>query len=1773
MRPYSTSKGGRRGNVTVIVVAFLSIFLVLGLTFVFYSIAEADQTKVYRDGGNGGQSGVLPPTHDGAPPEPETIFNIVMRDVIYGPPNDLGGAFDSFRGHDLSRLIYGFDIDPGTPALNLPSKVGDATQPFNGVGRVNPQLIHPTTLGDNGGSKPPIPYSDQMINFTWAPWMAAVDPNLQWMFDIDNNYARNPKLSVPAFNAATYRYYAKNANYTYPDLNNMFLAAMDPTSGRILLPSYERPYLMVDPSKPPMPPSQVPQWMPPVDPLTGPTYGQAFAVTAAANHPTSNPNPWTNSLGRYKTLRPRPVDHMVQVGANQWISYFPHPKWNFYPNGLPDGTYGDVENLEGKPGGMQYDSVWMDFDYPVRRWQGKNYKPLVALLIVDLDSRVNVNTAGNFYPLPDNMASAPNPGQQPPSTVPNFRTVMVPQYGHYSNQGIGPWEVNPVMVMPMQIPAAYQPISVGMNNPPNAQWNSNEAAMLSRPALAWRTGSDPAPPPEWKYAATSVHNRFAGDTMPNRRQRAYPNEYAAPPQNQPSPGAGAPFYGLVDFNGVAANYYPASGYITRATAKRWSDPGLPFLGHTTSTVFGPSFLSGPPIAYPDPDSRYDNGMAIPGTPYDERTGHPSMYNPYWMKTTKKSTPAGIDRTFGPEEMRFLNEKYNYGKYPNSDLAALASSTLGNSYFQNGQFNSRFGITTLSSDLNLPGAGPWLPNPTTGSFVMGATYPYGTPQPFNPSASSSPKPTFGGAAPDHDDAYRAKLAAMLGPVDLNRKLTDYRTRTDLPLGPDNVGNYQRALKDRQDLAKDIYYRLRAATTGVMPTLAVPGPGLPAVYTMPAPAPAEVNSLRWLAQLAVNIVDYIDNDDISTAFNWNPTGVSIKDGWVYGFERPRLVMNETYTRIENDPKDKGTAIPMKNNKRAGDPLSLRCWLELHNALTPGSLGDQNWDPMGDGATVAAPNTDPTHGGYRTNLEEKVHTDPTNLNSAANLQTAYRIVMYKMPVGQPQNIKMLDFDNVTGLPTPPANPPQGNGWPRVIDFTKSKSAPNGKTVQPNVQAQVQGKMFYVIGPSDDSPGAGGAGGGNDAKLPDNSVTADLTHDKLNVPLTYPPFQQPPQGNEDTDDNGKPKWVPMFVLQRLSNPYVVYNGDPLQEFGGTPDNQYVTVDYIDPDWSGNSVYDHIEFLPNGTRGPDPGSSMQPDLNTTYSWGRRQPYDARIKWNDQQHYRQGAGGAGNGQIGGHTFSKLNAKNGNWPADAGPGGYVGGVDENPGSQTNDTLQTPFMPLNHLDRGLLNPIELLHVVSTKPHLLTHAFFMQQTSGNPQDRRVAYMANWLDAPDDPSNLPAGKSTFLFRALDYLRPGSFIEGIPFGSRIPGRINVNTIHNNLTGGSGTAPQFSAIGDAQQANRFTQGDVDRAWQSFVSQRLNGGSQPFQSAGDKPMVGLAGPVEYAGMPTGNSQDATLARRGALWASQTGDETFAPATGGSAGPMQKFELFAKSFNQTTTRSNAFAIYATIGYFEVLNDGPYDDTNRPVLGKELGTDEGSVTRHKFFAIVDRTNLSIDQTPLTPKSPSPKQGTPPIYFDYNPEVMLPNGIPYNSPSLGLIPGSYNVMPDPDTRPNPLGAPSVSQVKCRIPVNSQIYGQGPPYPTVKPFKTIRLDGVYDGFPWTIIDTTPNAGPPNPQKMSLAILDVGDKAEPVIIRLPLESIDPTSSNGGATTATIILESAQADGFFHYSHGRGAPIRLINPDPFYQGFGAVPGNPGQQPGFQYKAPLYAPIVKYAEQIR
>src|SRR5207253_4704223 len=114
------------------------------------------------------------------------------------------------------------------------------------------------------------------------------------------------------------------------------------------------------------------------------------------------------------------------------------------------------------------------------------------------------------------------------------------------------------------------------------------------------------------------------------------------------------------------------------------------------------------------------------------------------------------------------------------------------------------------------------------------------------------------------------AVVFGRLDLNRKLKSFNDEntgrfvapppggvpqgTARPYDQTNPAlRFYEAMAQRQDFAKEIYDRL-VLVTGADTN---------------ARAPGSVNALRYLAQLAVNIVDYIDEDDIMTPFNWMGT----------------------------------------------------------------------------------------------------------------------------------------------------------------------------------------------------------------------------------------------------------------------------------------------------------------------------------------------------------------------------------------------------------------------------------------------------------------------------------------------------------------------------------------------------------------------------------------------------------------------------------------------------------------------------------------------------------------------------------------------------------------------------------------------------------------------------------------------------------------------------------------------------------------------------------------
>ena len=182
----------------------------------------------------------------------------------------------------------------------------------------------------------------------------------------------------------------------------------------------------------------------------------------------------------------------------------------------------------------------------------------------------------------------------------------------------------------------------------------------------------------------------------------------------------------------------------------------------------------------------------------------------------------------------------------------------------------------------------------------------------------------------------------------------------------------------------------------------------------------------------------------------------------------------------------------------------------------------------------------------------------------------------------------------------------------------------------------------------------------------------------------------------------------------------------------------------------------------------------------------------------------------------------------------------------------------------------------------------------------------------------------------------------REPAKININTIYDKFV--------FDSLinGDSSVLN---------LWQNIVDSRRGYGTgasiyntnnnwptmfgQPFRPVNSGNLVPLPNMMS-------NGLNCTLLRPGttpplqpllspnpALMATNPRRDAYRQ---GDRNAMFRYHALQRFRNLLTTRSNVYAVWTTMGYFEV------DD--RGLLGQELGADSGAVERHRGFAIIDRS-----------------------------------------------------------------------------------------------------------------------------------------------------------------------------------------------------------------------------------
>jgi hypothetical protein len=1878
--------------ILLVVVLMLALFLVVGLSFVYYAESASTGARIYREA----------QAPDVADVPPETLLAFALGQVTYDNSDDINGALSAMRGHSLARTMWGWNYNPVTgtltpdatktniiasetfPAANQLAALA-ATAPytqanttaFNGLG----PLRTLTAPADNNGN--PVNEYD-LVNYTWfgseaqqppAYMRAAGDPPTMVRVRDPEHPAATPNLlrpdptqpfvdtaNPPKWNAPFAGGF--NLPYTYADRSNMLLAAVDaniyannganppslPQPG-LLLPSLVRPTATL-----PFSVQTNGQSNPQALQLDPNTQGGQWFWTATPNQNPPSGSPKYSSAWKYMTLRPRPGDQLsTRLGETTFPPnrpYFPPPAdiggdvknlpgVPFYPK---DQNGAFIRDASGNPIAAQNDSFWMDLNYPIQITRnGKKYKPLFAFLVLDLDGKVNLNVHGNI------AANVQVQVQNQTVTYPNQ---------HASNQGLTRDEVNLTKVLTSTIAP----------NSPMQEAQQLFIGTTPTPINGYpRYGAWSSTPSGMQQPVPGTFSTVAGVTNPNQ----YPDPFSLtgaltdPTLSNLSRSLLFP----LDLDAVDPLPPQLQGNVARQVTKRFQLPmDLRYVdGTKDDTRYFASFPQFGPAG--QMTTGYDNytydiklDASNPQLLLNPRLNHPLLNQRLRdvnitaiavkgavssATTYNDDQPLGDDNLFhtlaGDYRKSFL-----YGLIPyNLDGVNVPVS---NPPVSNSAYGAKVRqlISTRSYDLDVPGASPWVTDPMTQGD-------YRLPNPNFTSVNNTTPPLYGSDPPQYPIGVGTVIggvmtpmktpvpsqlanqpatgdfkpgdgrASLLSRVDLARKLKPYRfydaTNPNNPLnGTVTPAQAAIATLDRQQFAKDIFDRLVKAT-GAVPPPPQPAPAVPPQGTLAQANGATANqyaATRYLAQLAVNIVDYIDDDDCITPFQWNPNPdpaletsqggpLPANAGWVFGTEAPKMVLNEWYCELQNAPAERTNALTAVTG--AQQPFEYAFWLELYNA-TP--AGNPPIDPTLQ--TPSADRLDPDRAGFRVNPNVKHDRQAAQLERVS--QTAGTYPVYEIAVIDDSRINinglLRDHTNTAGWFTPqietqilkilttgfvsngiPYVPNANDPAPAYFDANYIEPTTGGYS-QTNPIKTAKNQGFYLLAP--DRPHDFYFDKQTEAVRNDLDPTLRLNASDKAPDQSKAAWGQATNGNavrglSYQSQGGKPPSstaqftarTHTILVRRLACPGLDPNPMVFNQQTQTwslfdqtkPFNPYVTVDYVSKVPTNDAVkYIGGSGLANVGGGQ---ANQQKYVNPSYqpaalrySIGRKQPYAAQVLVDPKQ-YSPDTNPVH------HTFFSHNI-----PEKAAP------------------VASPYDWLVHIDRPPSTVMDVLLVSGFPPHLLTQQFDLPTYDAAAQTKYLPYgklsaenlhkhLAPWTD-----------QNARIFRALEYFTVGdrSPYPGGP-GGRVAGKIDINTLFDRDI--------VEAFVDAQtNSNFFTQQAVTDVWQgngnlqdpangSFLARKQQMLSLTGAKLPDKPFMSLAPPIippTQANQPTVDPQypsavypngvglqntiapypitvtinNDPVSYQGGTFAPKTTPPTTNPpppasinytapqympprpntkGEGDVTPPYLLDELLTKSAGHVTPRSNNFAVFVTVGFFEVI-----DDTTMPAkLGAELTTSGGKTIRHQMFAVVDRTNLALDAgTALPAVDPTSGQvvipdptgrlrqaPTPPTFMSLSDSIPAGVGAPPKQgqppvPVLmtvqGGLPADYDGTTPVTFKPNP--PPS-------YPPPQQPYSPPPPFTTSNSLP-ITTNGWPTGtYQWMFLDSGTTQEP-----VQVTQLLVWDNTKQAWVPDPSQRLLLLFPNGA-----------------QFSHPQGAVLCT------YQ-----PGNPGPQGPIDYNSPQYRAVVPY-----
>jgi len=222
-----SNKVRRKGMILLVVVAFLALFSVMGVTYLIYADSQLRQSTDEVNGQDARQDSMRMVDLN-----PSFLLNFFLERLIYDQFDITAtsatpdSVYSAIRGHSLARNMYGWN--DGANALN--------DKPFSGTGKLNKTI---SVAGQNIEEW-------KVVNHTF---FNTGDPIL--------DPERGQRTGVNRAQLTS----SWNAPYTYPDQNNFYLGWLS-TDGTQLIPSFHRDYIFgkTDASSLPGVPTQNSNW-------------------------------------------------------------------------------------------------------------------------------------------------------------------------------------------------------------------------------------------------------------------------------------------------------------------------------------------------------------------------------------------------------------------------------------------------------------------------------------------------------------------------------------------------------------------------------------------------------------------------------------------------------------------------------------------------------------------------------------------------------------------------------------------------------------------------------------------------------------------------------------------------------------------------------------------------------------------------------------------------------------------------------------------------------------------------------------------------------------------------------------------------------------------------------------------------------------------------------------------------------------------------------------------------------------------------------------------------------------------------------------------------------------------------------------------------------------------------------------------------------------------------------------------------------------------------